>query len=124
MKFAGGLGAFMYVASQIASVFTWLGVILVLAQKELGAMAFGTFFVPPAVIVTVWWTTVPLVMALAVCIAGFFGGIGLKSLAEHHATKAEDAYWTERERRALRTRNIRAMEGELGMEIPEERRPE
>jgi hypothetical protein len=111
----------MYVASQVAIVVTWIGVILVLAMKDLGWMAFGTFFIPPAVIVTVWWTTVPLLAALIICIAAYFGGMGLTALAERHEQKVTEAHWADRERRAIRTENIRAMERELDMQVPEDR---
>lgn len=110
----------MYVASQVVMVASWIGVILVLAMKDIGWMALGTFLIPPAVFVTVWWTTVPLVIAILLCVAGYFGGAALVSLAERREEQREDAYWTERERRALRTQNIRALEQELGMEVPED----
>jgi len=120
VKIAGGLGAFMYVASQVAMVVAWIGVILVLAMKDLGWMAVGTFMIPPAVLVTVWWTTVPLLLAVVLSTAGYFGGMALVSISERREERLEDAYWAERERRANRTRRIRELESELGIEVPEE----
>lgn len=106
------LAILMGTAGKILVTLVWAGTALVLFMQDQGLLALVTFFIPPAVVGTVFVTGVPLLVVVGVVgVVAYTASMVIESMAQKRMDRALDRRWE----RVARAQHIDAVERELGL---------